>query len=207
MVKIKVCGLTNIEDYNAVVSLGADYTGFIFYPKSGRFVTKEKAKEIIKNGAKGKNLKVGVFVNESIDKIKEIYEYAGLDIVQLHGDETPDYCKELELPYWKTVRVIDKTSLKQMEEFGCSVFLLDKFSKKLYGGTGQTIDTGIAELAIKSNKDIIIAGGISAENAENYLKLSPFALDVNSSLEDSPGKKSISKLNNFFEKVRKYGKR
>jgi phosphoribosylanthranilate isomerase len=195
-----------MEDYNAAVAAGADYTGFIFYQKSSRCIDKEKVREIIDKGRKATNLKVGVFVNEDIDKVKEIREYAKLDIVQLHGDETAAYCKGLNIPFWKTIRVVDSSSLRQMEEFDCSAFLLDRFSETLYGGTGQTIDVGIAALAIKSKRDIIIAGGISADNVQKYLALSPYAVDVNSSLEESPGKKSLRKLENFFKKVREYGR-
>ena len=122
MAKIKTCGITNIEDYDAAVSLGSDYTGFIFYEKSPRHISCESAREIVKKGMNRGQQKVGVFVNESIKNIKEIYEKVGLNIVQLHGDENPEYCSKLDLPFWKVIRVKDEKSIDAMKHFECQTF-------------------------------------------------------------------------------------
>jgi len=202
MVKVKICGLTNREDYQLAQSLGADYTGFIFYEKSPRFIDKYAAGEIIGDG-KGTHSKVGVFVNEKIKTIQEIYEWVGLDIVQLHGDESPQYCQSLGLPFWKVIRVKDASSLLKMEDYPCSFFLLDTFFSSQYGGTGRCFDMEIAREAIKSGKKIIVAGGIGINNIDKIIELKPFAVDVCSSIEDYPGKKSIKKMESFFERINK----
>ena len=202
MVKIKICGLTNLKDYNAAVSLGADYVGFNFYRKSPRYINKKTAAEIIKLGIDKGQQKVGVFVNENKQKIKDIYEYVGLDRVQLHGDETPEYCLQLGLPFWKVFRIKDKNTIQLIPVYTCDTILLDTFSSHQYGGTGTTFDLQLGQQAIQTGKRIIIAGGISTENIGAILILSPFGIDICSSLEISPGKKSYKKMKIFFEKIK-----
>lgn len=202
MVKVKICGLTNLADYNSAVHLGADYTGFIFYPQSPRSLSSEEAVEIIRHGIKGSHKKIGVFVNDSIEKIRSVYKEVGLDIVQLHGDETPDYCQQLGLPYWKAIRIQDEHSLNLIQRHNCRFFLLDTFKKNTYGGTGTIFDLNIGTKAIQTGKKIIIAGGVSATNINRVIKLNPFAVDVNSSIEDKPGKKNLNKMKIFFDKFK-----
>ncbi len=203
MVKIKICGLTNLTDYNAAIHLGADYTGFIFYPQSPRFLSSEKAAKIIRQGIHGSHQKIGVFVNDSIERIRSVYKDIGLDIVQLHGDESPDFCRQLELPYWKAIRIQDDHSLNLIQRYNCRFFLLDTFKKNTYGGTGIMFDLNIGKKAIQTGKKIIIAGGVSAANINNVITLNPFAVDVNSSIEDKPGKKNQKKMKEFFDKIKK----
>ncbi len=203
MVKVKVCGLTNLADYNAAIRLGTDYTGFIFYSRSPRSIISEEAARIIRQGIQGSHQKVGVFVNDSIERIRSVYKEVGLDIVQLHGDETPDFCQQLELPYWKAIRIQDEHSLNLIQHHNCRFFLLDTFKKNMYGGTGIMFDLNIGAKAIQTGKKIIIAGGVSTANINRVITLNPFAVDVNSSIEDKPGKKDSKKMKEFFNKIKK----
>jgi phosphoribosylanthranilate isomerase len=200
MVKLKICGLTNWLDYRLACELGADYTGFIFYEKSARFVDPDLARNLVKRG-KYSALKVGVFVNEPLSKVKSIYEFVGLDIVQLQGDEDPLFCEALSLPYWKAIRVRDAFALEEMKRFSCETILLDSFSSHSYGGTGNEVDRNILKKAMDSEKKIIVAGGVSAFNIEEIFKMGPFGVDVCSFLEEYPGKKSAEKMKIFFQKI------
>jgi tryptophan synthase beta chain len=201
--KIKVCGITNAEDYRDAVTLGADYAGFIFYPESPRYISPGRAVELIRQAPAAAHEKVGVFVNESIERVRDIYFQVGLDIVQLHGDESPEYVEQLDLPCWKAIRVKDRTSLEAITQYNCDTFLLDGFKKDMYGGTGISFDPELAVEALKTGKRIIVAGGISAENIGALLGLDCtfYAIDVNSSLEEKPGKKSVKKMENFFKTI------
>ena len=203
--KVKICGLTNLCDYRDAVELGADYAGFIFYSKSPRFVRLDQVEEMIDQAPKQKHHRVGVFVNESIETIREIYRRAKLDILQLHGDESPDYVRQLALPCWKVIRVKDRRSLEALEHYDCDTFLLDTYKKGQYGGTGTPFAFDLAREALKSGKHIIVAGGISVHNIEALFKLAGpvYAVDVSSSVEEYPGKKSREKMQRFFEKFSK----
>jgi phosphoribosylanthranilate isomerase len=202
MVKIKICGITNSEDYNNAAGFNVDYAGFIFFKGSKRFIDPIMAYEIIKNNVAKNITKVGVFVNEEIERIREIYYSVGLDIIQLHGDESPNYCRKLELPFWKVIRVKDRNSIELTNDYGCDTFLLDTYSKNKFGGTGISFDLSIASDAIQTGKKIIIAGGISIQNIESILKLSPYAVDINSSVEMKPGKKDITKMKQIIEIIK-----
>ena len=205
MVKIKICGITNLEDYNHAVTHGVDYTGFIFYTGSPRCIGREAVKKIIDSGKKGTHLKVGVFVNEEQQRVKEIFYRSCLDLVQLHGEESPEYCHELDLPYWKVIRVKDHFSLLHLDELPGETVVLDTYSNKTRGGTGQPFDLELAREVIARGKKIIIAGGVSIDNIDSILSLSPYAVDLSSSLESSPGKKSVDKINQFFNKIKSRG--
>lgn len=200
MVKVKICGLTNQADYNLACQLGADYAGFVFYRKSRRFIEPELARKLVRQ-AKYQAIKVGVFVNEQASIIREIYDYVGLDIVQLQGDEEPDFCRQLGLPYWKAIRVKDISALEEMKRFSADVFLLDSFSEEAYGGTGKEVNSLILAEALKMGKKIVVAGGLSALNIGKIIEMKPFGVDVCSSLEDSPGKKNAAKMINFFREI------
>lgn len=201
-VRIKVCGLTNDRDYRMACELGADWAGFLFHPGSPRFIRPESAGRVIARGGPGfATLKVGVFVNESIPRVREIFERTGLDIVQLHGDEDPAYCRALGLPYWKAVRIKDASSLEEMTRYGSSTFLLDAHAAQFYGGTGRSIDLSVLRTALGAGRRIIVAGGVSAATVPRLLALRPYGLDACSSLEESPGQKSPEKMREFFQAV------
>ena len=204
MVKIKICGITNISDYNNAVSSGADYTGFIFYKQSKRYINETEVRKIISEGCKSNNLRVGVFVNEPIAEVQRIYEFCELDIVQLHGDETEEYCDELNLPYWKVIRIKDETSISLIEENNCNTILVDTYSKDQFGGTGIPIDRELVKKSIRTGKNIIVAGGVSIQNVHHILKLNPFGVDINSSIEEKKGKKDILKMKEIINTIKGY---
>ena len=202
--KIKICGITNLKDYNFIVNMEVDFIGFIFYKESPRYINKFKVANIIKNGMKNKVKKVGVFVNESIKTIQEIFYYTKLDIIQLHGDETKEYCSKLNLPYWKVFRIKDDVSLKKINNYNCETILLDTFSNKKYGGIGKSFPIEIAKKALTLDKKIIIAGGVSIKNIKTILKLNPYAIDINSSIEKKAGVKDAKKTFELINYIKKY---
>jgi tryptophan synthase beta chain len=201
---IKVCGITNRDDYHEAVSLGADYIGFIFYVNSPRYISPVQTLELNKDAPRREHKRVGVFVNEAMEKVREIYHGIGLDIVQLHGDESPEYVRQLGLPCWKAVRVKDEQSLSVIKDYHCEAILLDTYQKDKYGGTGISFDPQLAVEALKYDKPIILSGGISTENIQRFIELEAdfHAFDISSSLEEFPGKKSKTKMTEFFKLVR-----
>ncbi|MBU4129002.1 phosphoribosylanthranilate isomerase [bacterium] len=224
---IKICGITNIEDALKAVELGVDALGFVFYEKSPRKITKEKAKEIIDKiqmpvspGILGKAgtitnnqdtitkqrvVKVGVFVDELEEKVNEIASYCNFDILQFHGDETPDYCKKFPQKIIKAFRIKDKESLANIPKYEVDYYLLDAYSKAMPGGTGRTFNWDLAREAKKFGKPIILSGGLNPENiVEAIERVSPFGVDVSSGVELSPGKKDHKRLKEFITKVRDF---
>jgi indole-3-glycerol phosphate synthase len=203
-IRVKICGLTNREDLRLAKELGADYAGFVFYSKSPRRVDPARVKEMIREMKAGSGAHpafVGVFVNESLSRVRRIFGECGLDIVQLHGDETPEYCLKLGLPYWKAVRLKDESSLLELDRFPGSTLVLDSFTEGHYGGSGRTLSLDLAKKALDRGCRAIAAGGISVENLREILALNPLAVDVCSSLEEEPGKKSEEKMRAFFQKI------
>ncbi len=202
MTWIKICGVTNIEDALKVVELGADALGFVFYEKSPRKVTIKKAKEIIDSLPK-EVVKVGLFVDELEEKVSEITSYCNFDILQFHGDETPDYCKKFPQKIIKAFRIKDKESLVDIPKNDVVYYLLDAYSEELPGGTGRTFNWDLAKEAKKFDRPIILSGGLNPENIIEALeKVSPFGVDVSSGVESSPGKKDHKKLEEFIAKVK-----
>jgi phosphoribosylanthranilate isomerase len=201
MVKVKVCGITNSEDFILAERLGADYAGFIFYPGSKRNIEPEKARTIIAGGS-SRIIPVGVFVDETANHIRQVAAYTGIAIAQLHGEEQPELCCQLPLPCWKAFRVRDDSFLGQMAVYSCQAFLLDTWSTVTPGGTGKSFDWQWAARAIATGENIVVAGGVSAANINALLELKPFAIDICSSLETAPGKKSQAKMEHFFRKIK-----
>lgn len=195
--KIKVCGITNIDDARLCESLGADAQGFIFYKESKRFVTKQKAKEII-DALNPFTLKVGVFVNESASTINNFIKEIGLNIVQLHGNESLNDVQKINSPVIKAFRVSDTFDYELINQYNNNFIMLDNHDANFIGGTGKKFDWNNIPEKIKSR--IILAGGIDLQNLELIFKdIKPFAIDVSSSLENSPGKKDKNKLIEFFK--------
>lgn len=198
--KVKICGITNIDDANLCAELGADALGFIFYNKSKRYIDFESAKEII-DSLPFFIFKVGVFVNEDVNKVNRAAAELKLNAVQLHGDEDLDYCKQVNHPVIKAIRV-DNNLPEQLNIFNNYTILLDKKSDNEYGGTGDRFNWNIIPNPVKNK--IILAGGVSVENIEKiYNEISPQAVDLSSSLESSSGKKDHQKVNEFFAKLNK----
>lgn len=197
--RIKICGITNIEDALAAQSFGTDAVGFIFYNKSKRYVNPDKAEHIIKHLSPF-TTKVGVFVNESIENINKISKLTGINVVQLHGDENPDMIKSISLQAIKAFRVDDNFDYSKLNQYQGYSILLDAFSSNDFGGTGNNFNWEKIPVEIKNK--IILAGGISSDNIELIHKnIHPAAVDVSSSLEITPGKKDIKKMQKFFNKV------
>jgi len=199
--KVKICGITNLEDALFATGCGADALGFIFYPKSPRSITPEKAAAIIAKLPPFITT-VGVFVNEEQRRIREILEKTGLKALQLHGEEPPEACG-IWTPVIKSFRVSDFVDLKLLEQYrNASAFLLDTFSKTEYGGTGRIFNWDIAVEA-KALGRIILAGGLTPENIEEAVRrVRPYAVDVSSGVEAEKGKKDFIKVKEFIGKAR-----
>lgn len=197
--KVKICGITNIEDALFAEQLGADAIGFIFYKPSKRYIS-PKAVKIISQKLSAFTFKVGVFVNKSEEEINRIAGIGKLNLIQLHGDEKPEMISKLILPSIKSFRIKEDFNFSLLEKYQCANFLLDSFSKNEFGGTGKTFDWNIIPPSLR--KRIIIAGGVSESNIEEiFTKINPYAIDVSSSLEISPGKKDHNKMKSFFQKI------
>ncbi|MDQ6788618.1 MAG: phosphoribosylanthranilate isomerase [Acidobacteriota bacterium] len=206
MTKVKICGITNLDDAMLSAKFGADALGFNFYLKSPRYILPEKAREIIQQ-LPPEILKVGVFVNEDLNKIIEIAEIASLDAIQLHGEETPEFVRALKsktnLEIIKAFRVSDNFKPKDVLQYKCDAVLLDAYNPKEHGGTGETFDWEIAKKVQEIFPKMYLAGGISAENVEEAIKnVSPFAVDACSCLEISKGRKDLMNVETFVRVVK-----
>lgn len=201
--KIKICGITNLEDARYASGKFVDYLGFIFYEKSPRYIESAKAGAII-NWLEGPE-KVGVFVNQSIDEVNQIAKESGLDLVQLHGNESVEYCELIDKPIIKVLHITPETStekLKEQVEAYVEVveyLLFDTKTDALWGGTGKTFDWKI--LSELSNKTpFFVAGGLNVDNVQNAIETtSPYAVDVSSSLEEEPGIKDYDKIDALMD--------
>lgn len=204
MVKVKICGLTNLEDALIACELGADALGFIFYEKSPRYISPAAAREIMRQLPPFIS-KVGVVVNLAHAQLQEISKSLPLNMLQLHGDESPAYCAKVPLPYLKVFRVANTFRIQEMGEYAAKGFLLDTFSPDNYGGTGEAFDWTIAKKAAETHK-VILSGGLTPRNVLRALDVvKPYAVDCCSGVEAKPGKKDPTKLAAFFNEVRKYG--
>ena len=203
--KLKVCGLTKLDQIEELISLNVNFSGFIFYKKSPRYVLDSLDLEEIK--AIKHEGKVGVFVNETLERITEVSEKAGLNYIQLHGDESDEFISELkkelnlEIKLIKVFRIGNelgnlKSKIQNLKS-EADYFLFDTDSKS-FGGTGKSFDWQILN-DLELNKPYFLSGGISEENIENIklLKQKPFALDINSKFEIEPGNKNIDKIKEF----------
>lgn len=202
MVRVKICGITNSEDARAAVDCGADALGFVFFRKSPRFVTPEDASSIIRS-LPSFVVSVGVFVNERREDIESMLSYTGIDVVQLHGDETPDMCT-LSRRVVKAFRVKSLDSLAPIEEFRglVSALLLDTYTPDILGGTGRIFNWDVA-LEAKQFGRVILAGGLTPDNvaaAVDHVK--PYAVDVSSGVELRKGKKDHAKMKRFIERAK-----
>lgn len=205
MTKVKICGITNLEDALISVKFGADALGFNFYQKSPRYITAEKALEIVEKLPKNV-FKVGVFVNETLENIISIAEIAKLDAIQLHGEETPNFAQELkektDLEIIKAFRVSSVFKPEDVLQYQTDAVLLDAYNPKEHGGTGETFDWSIAKEVKKIFPKMYLAGGLSPDNAANAIfEVKPFAVDVCSGIESIKGKKDKDKVEAFLKET------
>ncbi len=202
MTRIKICGITNLEDAVLACDLGADALGFVF-AESPRNINPRVAKKIILS-LPPFLMKIGIFVNEKIGKIEEIHHYCRLNFVQLHGEEDETYISSLSLPAIKAFRVKDHNILDEIAESKFSCFLLDTYDPNCLGGTGKAFNWDIAEKANKMGK-LILSGGLNPLNVKQALKkVHPYAVDVSSGVESKPGTKDPLKMQRFIQEVRKW---
>ena len=203
MVRVKICGITNFQDASNAVKLGVDALGFIF-ASSPRKIMSEKARDII--CAIPPFVKtVGVFVNENPDTIRKIIQFCGLDLVQLHGDESPEICHEL-MPYTiKAFRPKNEKDLSAIRPYVGRIraVLFDTYSEGKRGGTGKTFDWDLAIKGKELGVPVILAGGLTPSNIETAIStVRPFAVDVNSGVEDGPAKKSPALIKRLMETIK-----
>jgi phosphoribosylanthranilate isomerase len=201
-VKLKVCGVTTLEDARAAIDCGAEYLGFNFYTKSPRYIAPLSARAIIER-LPDAIISVGVFVNESRpEDVVEILRVSGARMAQLHGDESPDYCASVGAErVIKALRIGEDFDARRVLDYPAAAILLDAFDAKLYGGTGKTANWEIARKAAELTR-VFLAGGLSPENIVEAIRaVEPFAVDVNSGVESAPGRKDAGRLRRLKEEM------
>ena len=203
MTKVKICGVTRLHDARTAAVAGADFLGFIQHPESPRYVTPDVAKEII-DWVVGPE-PVGVFVNATADHVNETCARAGFRLAQLHGHETPETCAAVDVPVIKAVSVQHDASTEQVNALVepyldvVDFVLLDTHHTSLWGGTGESFNWRVAR-ELSGTVDLFLAGGISAANVAHAVhSMRPYAVDLSSSVEESPGIKDLDKLSAFFD--------
>ena len=212
-VQVKICGITNLEDAMAACEAGADMLGFNFWPQSPRFIEPEAAREIIFQKLKLRRgvRMIGVFVNETLERIRHVAEDTHLDGIQLHGDETLDFCRQLKAtgpytPYLFLIKAFAanaELNVEKLSDYPVDAFMVDASDPKLRGGTGRTANWTIAREAARQLPRLFLAGGLSPENvAEAISKVRPYAVDACSALEFAPGKKDHARMKEFVAAVR-----
>jgi phosphoribosylanthranilate isomerase len=201
--KIKICGITNLDDALLAVEWGADALGFVFYPPSPRAVTVAAAADICHQLPPFVS-RVGVFVDELEYEIEKAVNECLLTALQFHGEEPPGFCVKFAAKSIKAVRLRDEESLRAAAEYDVDALLLDAYSDKARGGTGQAVDWTLAARAGEFvRKPVILSGGLKPENVAEAIRIvKPYAVDVASGVEREPGQKDEGKLRRFFEACR-----
>lgn len=202
-IKVKICGVTSLDDAMACVEAGTDALGLNFYEPSPRYLEIEKAAEITKH-LPPFVARVGLFVNASEEKVRETIEKTGINTLQFHGDETPEFCgKFAPLKVIKAFRMQGANTLNSLADYNVDAYLLDSFDPGTPGGTGMIFNWELARQAKDEGKPIILAGGLDPENiAEAIHETWPYAVDVASGVESERGKKDIELVRRFIEIVR-----
>ncbi|MGG0716936.1 phosphoribosylanthranilate isomerase [Robertmurraya massiliosenegalensis] len=198
--KVKICGIKDVETVRYAIEQGADAVGFVF-AESKRKITSEEAGELI-DSLPANVLKVGVFVNEALEVVQEIIAQTGINVVQLHGDESPEYCRQLTVPVIKAFSIESKEDLEQIHQFDCDYALLDSPKGKYRGGNGVKFDWSLLSQFDRRGKKIILAGGLNPNNVEDAIKeVMPYMVDVSSGVE-TDGKKDFAKIQTFLRKAK-----
>ncbi|MFA5287603.1 MAG: phosphoribosylanthranilate isomerase [Candidatus Omnitrophota bacterium] len=203
MVKVKICGITNLEDALAAFISGADAIGFVFYKKSPRYIDPLKARNISRILPK-KIKKVGVFVNEKESKIKSISKMCALDMLQFHGSESPEFCSKFKgYKIIKAFRVKDKLELSELKKYKIFAYLFDTFSKYSDGGTGKKFNWNFLPEKGRIEHPVFLSGGLNTRNIKSALKqVNPGWVDISSAVEERPGKKGHRKMRSFIRLVK-----
>jgi phosphoribosylanthranilate isomerase len=205
MTEIKICGITRLEDALCAAECGADAIGFIFHPASPRYIAPERAREIVAQ-LPGGIAKVGVFVNRTEEEVQRTMEACGLDLIQLHGDESPAYCGLF--PPARVIKAVAPRTpgeLVRLGDYEVRAFLVDARDTGRYGGTGKPADWGLAAQLGKSHP-LILAGGLAEENiTEALAAVAPRAMDINSGCERAPGIKDHERMRRIVEMIRRKG--
>ncbi len=200
MVRIKICGITNLEDALVAVGAGTDALGFVFAP-SPRQVTPEQVHSITSR-LPPFIYKVGVFVDADMEEVQRTMSYCHLDIAQLHGSESPEFCQALFPRVIKSFRVKDDSVLSLLPRYKVSAYLLDSYDPHLAGGTGKSFNWDIARKA-NSLGYIILSGGLTPQNVTEAIEqVHPYAVDTSSGVESEPGKKDHAKVRAFIQTAR-----
>ena len=201
--KVKICGITSYQDALGVVESGADAMGFVFYEPSKRFIRPQQAQAIINQLGSNVNIKkVALFVNASSIFVQKVLDKVNIDIIQFHGGESAAYCEQFNKPYIKAVAMNDKIDLDIIAKqyINACALLLDTPSQ-YFGGTGQAFDWAV--IPRFEQKPLILAGGLTVSNvAQAIEQVNPFAVDVSSGVEESPGIKNIQLVKNFVENAK-----
>jgi phosphoribosylanthranilate isomerase len=201
-IKVKICGITNIDDAVAAVDFGADALGFVFFKKSPRYISHVDAAAII-NKLPSFTTTIGVFVNEKPEQVEKIIDLTHIDAVQLHGNEPPEMC-DISRRVIKAIRVKSLESLDPLINYKdkVSAFMLDTFTPDILGGTGQIFNWDIAVYAKQFGR-IILAGGLTPDNvAAAIRRVRPYGVDVSSGVESKKGKKDHKKMKSFIERAK-----
>ena len=199
--RVKICGITRVEDALSAVHAGADAIGLVFYAASPRCVSIAQAQAIVAAMPPFISV-VGLFVNATTTEIKSVLAQVHLDIVQFHGDESPEDCAQINLPYYKAIRVKPDTNLLQyvVDFKAAKALLLDTYSEQAYGGTGHVFDWNL--IPKNMTKPVILAGGLDANNVAQAIKqVQPYAVDVSGGVEYSKGVKDKDRIAAFMQAV------
>ncbi len=205
MTFVKICGITNLEDAELAVRHGADALGFNFYPKSPRFIEPSKARLII-DRLSPHVLYVGVFVDEPAESLVEIVRVSGIGAIQLHGEESPEYARSVKvatgLPIIKAFRVMEEFKPEDVFGYDVDAILLDAFSPREHGGTGETFDWEIAKKVLEMFPKMYLAGGLGPDNVIDAISaVGPYAVDACSGLEMTKGRKDSEKVRSFLSRI------
>jgi phosphoribosylanthranilate isomerase len=201
--KVKICGIKDVKTAQLAVESGADAIGFVF-AESKRKIPVDEAKRITAILPK-QILKIGVFVNETKEVLERTFEEVGLTHLQLHGDESPEFCKSIRYPVIKAIRVMSEEDLKNIQQYECDYILFDSPHGKYRGGNGTTFDWNLLQDRNIQNEKLILAGGLNIENVTDALELvNPVMVDVSSGVE-TEGIKDFLKIKQFIQKVKAGG--
>ena len=201
---IKICGITNLEDAFAAVEAGADALGFNFYLKSPRYIAPDEARRIIEQ-LPSTVMSVGVFVNgREPEDVARIADFARLTAVQLHGDESPEYCYALRGRFTiKALRMSEEFEPERVKDYDTDAILLDAYVRDAHGGTGRVVDWELARRVRELVPQLFLAGGLSPENIAGAIAaVGPYAVDACSSLESAPGRKDAERVRAFISAAR-----